>query len=427
MKKQTNAATKAHLIRGAFLLVFFAGVLLTLFAAPDPQALTRERTRNTREQAHRANPPPIAPAGGVYEAWVARYNGTGNGYDEAKGVAVDNSGNVYVAGTSWGLGTLNDYATIKYDSAGQQQWVARYNAPDGASGQDIAVDVSGNVYVAAFASNQFNTLFCATIEYNAAGEQLWVAEYHGGAGADEPAAIVIDTAGNVYVTGTTQTCPGSDYLTLKYNSAGQEQWVARYYGPQEHLDAAKAIAVDDAGNVYVTGNSFGSHATVKYNTAGQQQWAARYDQGGYNAAAAIALDNSGNVFVTGQVNDANGYPDYGTIKYNASGQQQWVARYNGPPGQGADVATAIALDGSGNVYVTGRSSRTNFLFFDFGYATIKYNSAGQEQWVARYDGPGNADNEAEAIALDQLGSVYSWLSLPPRIHLHASKRFVLAE
>jgi len=129
--------------------------------------------------------------------------------------------------------------TIKYDSAGAQQWVARYNASIGAGGDAIAVDDSGNVYVAAAASNQFNTLFCATIKYNAAGEQQWTAEYHGGADADEPAAIAVDKAGNVYVTGTTQTCPGSDYLTLKYNSAGQEQWVARYYGPQEHLDSAK--------------------------------------------------------------------------------------------------------------------------------------------------------------------------------------------
>jgi hypothetical protein len=262
-------------------------------------------------------------------------------------MTIDESGNVYVTGRSGTNNIPYTCTTIKYDSAGQEQWVARYNTPNGTRGQATAVDVSGNIYVAAFASNQFNTIFCATIKYNAAGEQHWVAEHHGGANADEPAAIAVDKAGNVYVTGTTQICPGSDYLTLKYNSAGQEEWVGRYYGAEEHFDAAKAIAVDDAGNVYVTGDSFGSYATVKYNTAGQQQWSARYDQGGYNAA--IALDVSGNVYVTGQVNDPNGYPDYGTIKYNSAGQQQWLARYNGPPGRGADVATDIALDDSGNV------------------------------------------------------------------------------
>ena len=61
--------------------------------------------------------------------------------------------------------------------------------------------------------------------------------------------LLLTRLGNAYVTGTSQTCPGSDYLTLKYNSAGQEQWVARYYGPEEHFDSANAIAVDGSGNV----------------------------------------------------------------------------------------------------------------------------------------------------------------------------------
>ena len=419
------------------MLAFLAGIVIALFAATGSQPFTYERT-------------PHVPAGGVYEAWVARYNGTGNSYDEAIGVAVDNSRNVYVAGTTFGLGTLNDYATIKYDSAGQQQWVAlyndlahpdeqlnamtidasgnvyvtgrsgtnsipyvcttikydstgqqqwiaRYNAPNGAFGVAIAVDSSGNTYVAAAASNQFNTLFCATIKYNAAGEQQWVAEYHGGSGADEPAAIVVDNAGNVYVTGTTQICQGSDYLTLKYNSAGQEQWVARYHGPQEPLDAAKAIAVDNSGNVYVTGRSFNDYATIKYNAAGQQQWVAREVGGEGNA---ITIDGAGNVYVTGRKT-----ADYGTIKYNAAGQLQWVARYNGPPGNGSDVATAIVLDGLSNVYVTGRSQRTGPVS-DFDYATVKYNSAGQQQWVVRYNGPGNTDDRAEAMAIDTLDNVY---------------------
>ena len=448
-KKHTAQSAFLSLCISLGMFVFFAGILIALFAATGSQPFAYERTR-------------YAPAGDVYEAWVARYNGTGNGNDEAQAVAVDNSGNVYVAGTMFGSGTLNDLATIKYDSAGQQQWVAIYNDfdnPDAqlnamtidksgnvyvtgwsgilysyhdcttikynsagqeqwvarynvqprgyASGVGLAVDDSGNLYVAARV-DESNTTFCATIKYNPAGQQQWVTEYHGGATHDAPSAIAVDHAGNAYVTGTTEICPEYDYLTLKYNSAGQEQWVARYNGPETGFDEAYAIVVDDSGSVVVTGQSDGAngigYATVKYNPAGQQQWVARYDEGGSNYAYAIAVDGSDNVYVTGKIGP--GYPDYGTIKYNAAGQQQWVARYNGPPGNAPDIATAIALDGSGNVYVTGSSSRTNFIFGDFGYATIKYNSAGQEQWVARYDEPQNASNEAAAIAVDSLANVY---------------------
>src|SRR4029077_5570861 len=73
-------------------------------------------------------------------------------------------------------------------------------------------------------------------------------------------------------------------------------------------------------------------------------------------------------------------------------------------GNGSDVATAIVLDDSSNVYVTGRSERTTF--GDSDYATVKYNSAGQQQWVVRYNGPGNTDDRAEAMAIDTLSNVY---------------------
>src|SRR4029077_1627746 len=79
-------------------------------------------------------------------------------------------------------------------------------------------------------------------------------------------------------------------------------------------------------------------------------------------------------------------------------QESWVARYNGP-GNYTDDPVAIAVDGSGNVYLTGESSGQ-------GYATIKYDSAGEEQWVAGYNGPGNGNDRANAIAVDASGNVY---------------------
>jgi hypothetical protein len=120
------------------------------------------------------------------------------------------------------------------------------------------------------------------------------------------------------VTGSSEGSGTSDdYVTLKYNSDGQQEWVARYNGPGNHVDDAYAIAVDDSGNVYVTGDSGGTDsaddcATIKYNSDGQQQWAMRYNGAGnfVDYAETIAVDNAGNVYVAGQSDF-----DYVTIKY----------------------------------------------------------------------------------------------------------------
>jgi uncharacterized delta-60 repeat protein len=376
------------------LVVFITGIVIALFATAGPWEAARQGGAQLRPPNH----VPLAPSGNVVEAWVARYNGPGNSGDIATAMAVDNSGNVYVTGASTGVGPGYDYATIKYNSAGQRQWVPRYNGPGNSddTAQAIAVDSLGNVYVTGTSIGSDIYGDYATIKYNSAGQQQWVARYDGPGHEDYAAAIVVDSSGNVYVTGTsTGSGTSSDYATIKYNSAGQQQWVARY---DQSDDVATTIGVDGLGNVYVTGGCCGidyDYGTVKYNSGGQQQWVARYDgpANSFDTATAIALDNSGAVYVTGQSNAFDTGSDYATIKYNATGQREWVVRYAGP-GNSSDEAGAIAVDTSGNVYVTGHSSP--------GYGTIKYNSAGQQQWVAHYNHPGYAS----AIAVDISGNVY---------------------
>jgi hypothetical protein len=403
MKKKFTSQRAFLTLRVLIVLIAFsAAALLALFARANQRTLAYELLRPSKVSS-------FTPSGTPQEAWVAHYDGTGNVFDEATAIAVDHSGDVYVTGRSGGPPSNQfDYATVKYDSAGQEQWVARYNGPE--SGDDyaeaIAVDDAGNVYVTGTSGTGY-----ATIKYNSAGQQLWVARYDSQNGSGEATALAIDTSGNIYVTGGSSGPDGStDYATVKYNSDGQQQWVALYSGPETvGGDYANAIAVDDSGNVYVTGESGGSgtsgdYATVKYNSAGQQQWVARYDGPvhQFDGALAIALDNVGNVYVTGSSFGSGGNYDYATIKYSPSGQEQWVARYNGPP-NGLDFGLALAVDGSGNTYATGWSEGSGT---SDDYATVKYDSAGQQQWVARYNGPGNHVDDAFAIALDGSGNVY---------------------
>jgi uncharacterized delta-60 repeat protein len=355
----------------------------------------------------------VLPEVGIAQEWVARYDGPNNGSDWSMAIAVDVTGNVYVTGGSRGVGTDDDYATIKYDDAGVEQWVSRYNGPGGAVdyANAIVVDNTGNVYVTGYSAGSGTAYDYATVKYNASGTEQWVERYNGpGNNWDWAYAIAADNEGNVYVSGHSEgSGTFQDYATVKYDSAGTVGWVARYNGPGDSIDCATAIAVDEAGNVYVAGYSEGSgtgqdYATVKYNSSGVEQWAARYDgpASGMDRAAALALDDDGNIYVTGRSAGSGTSNDYATVKYNSAGVEQWVSRYNAP-GNNSDRASAIAVDDTGNVYVTGGSVSATA---DNDYATVMYNSSGVEQWVARYDGPNNDFDWPYAIALDGMGNSY---------------------
>jgi uncharacterized delta-60 repeat protein len=332
--------------------------------------------------------------------WASMYKGQIDREDRdwAAAIALDSAGNVYVTGSSEDLDEdaylHSDYATVKYDPDGKLLWEAIYDGPEHSAyrAYDIAVDSSGNVYV---------TGNSATIKYDTNSNELWVAEF-----AREGRAIALDSLGNVYVTGaSSDNVTGWDYATAKYDANGNELWVTRYDNDNT-LEQVRAIALDSLGNVYVTGSSIGDsshdYATVKYDTDGNELWVARYEGIGGDEAYDIAVDSADNVYVTGSSDDDGYQPDYATIKYDTDGNELWVARYNGPE-NAVDWARDIAVDDSGSVYVTGSSGGYGT---GWNYATVKYDTNGIQLWASGYNGPANNLDMAHALALDSMGNVY---------------------
>jgi hypothetical protein len=308
-------------------------------------------------------------------------------------MAVDNSGNVFVAG-SVGLSGYelpsffrsDSIAIVKYASNGATQWVRNYDARDRtmeASG--VTMDDPGNLYLVGATGRYPHTDFAA-IKYSSSGFILWESSSSGpGSSSDFVSAMEIDASGNVYVTGSSKGAGTRwDYLTVKFDPAGNQLWSARYDGPAQRSDHPVAMAVDNSGNVFVTGSSEGvgteeDWATVKYNSSGSEIWVARHDNGGYENPSAICVDNAGNALVTGLISY-----EITTVKYSPSGQELWTARYDTSMGP-----SAILADQLGNVYVTAANLGEGL--------TIKYNAQGLQQWTAA----GGND-----VAVDDSGNVY---------------------
>jgi Secretion system C-terminal sorting domain/Beta-propeller repeat len=360
----------------------------------------------------------------VSESWARRYNGPGNGTDKANAIAVDSHGNVYVTGSSQsaGLGT-EDYLTIKYDAGGVQKWMHRYNGSG--SSVDIpyaiAIDTSGSVIVTGGSVGSGTDYDYLTIKYSPAGDTLWTRRYNGPKNAKDIAySIALDDSGNIFITGESEGTIGThgifeDYATVKYNPDGVFQWAARYNGPAGDYDRANYISVDKNSNVYVTGMSDGGssgsgspyfdYATIKYNSAGFTQWIKRYNGPGSSddEALMIKTDTLGNIFVTGNSVGIGSSKDYATICYSSKGDTNWISRYNGT-GNDNDMVSSLTCDNLGNAFITGVSYGGSSNNYDF--ATIKYNSLGDSVWVKRYNGDSNDIDGGSAIALDRSGNVY---------------------
>lgn len=155
-------------------------------------------------------------------AWVRTYNGPGNNVDSLADMTVDGAGNVYVTGVSDGAGTSQDYATIKYAPNGDTLWVRRYHGPHSwDEAKALAVDAGGNVYVTGNSRRGSGGIYSdyATVKYLPNGDLGWVIRYNGTgtSGNDGAYDVAVDDSGSVYVTGlSTGSGTGPDFATIKY-------------------------------------------------------------------------------------------------------------------------------------------------------------------------------------------------------------------
>ncbi|MDY6834386.1 MAG: SBBP repeat-containing protein [Chloroflexota bacterium] len=205
-------------------------------------------------------------------------------------MVVDADGNVYVIGQSQG-----NIVTIKYDTYRNQLWIRYHDEPYACwvvGGVFIGMDDSNNVYVIGDCTSKMGDYDCVTIKYDNDGNKLWVRHYDGPASSHDSArSLAVDSAGNVYVTGGSDDGDGlSNYATVRCDAYGYEIWVSRYEGLTGTDCYPREIAVDGFGNVYVTGwmwlySDKAGWDTVAYDMDGNELWAAHYGNESVNDMA----------------------------------------------------------------------------------------------------------------------------------------------
>ncbi|MBK8552919.1 MAG: SBBP repeat-containing protein [Ignavibacteria bacterium] len=347
--------------------------------------------------------------------WTKRYSRASNSSEEAKVMALDANDNVYVSGMSY-FGSYANIYTIKYDSLGAEKWVKTYSGTGGYTDipKDIVCDNSGNVYVAGMSDYSYFGSY-VTIKYNTLGDSLWTRKYEFSTSDFEAvSAMSLDNGGNIIVTGTVGNS-GTDLGTVRYNSSGSQQWAVKFYGAQIIEDRANGIARDKNGNIYTvgkakTGQGGDNIVIVKYDPLGVQKWV--YNTGGtfagynaYDEGKAIAVDSNGFVYFTGTVyNYPNTKNDICTGKLDSNGNRLWHSVWvpTGPQ-HGDDIGNDIVVDTLGNVYITGQWTNTAG---NLDFITIKYNSAGAEQWARGHGANPGGNDIANAITLDQNLNVF---------------------
>jgi len=392
--------------------------------------------------------------------WAQKAGGTGE--DSGHSIAVDASGNSYVTGgfegtAIFGSTTLEssgsqDIFVTKLDNRGNWLWAKKAGGTDSDYGYGIAVDASGNSYVigcfysatATFGSttltgNGYNNIFVAKLD--SSGNWLWAknakeSPYDYGHGID------VDASGNSYVTGyfynsvtfgstTLTSSGGADIFVAKLDSSGNWLWANNAGGTSD--ECGNGIAVDDSGNSYVTGYFYDSATfssttltnngvydifITKLDSSGNWLWAKKAGGSSNDSGNGIAVDAIGNSYVTGYFDSnatfgsttltSNGDYDIFIAKLDSNGNWLWAKNAGGTYN---DYGYSIAVDASGNSYITGCfcgsatfGSTTLTSNGDYDIFIAKLDNCGN--WLWANNAGGTSDDRGTSIAVDASRNSY---------------------
>ncbi len=320
--------------------------------------------------------------------WTQTYNGADDLNDFGVDVATDSEDNIIVIGDESfqsGIVTWWEHIWIrKYDAEGNTQWSATMSGD--ATAYDIATDPDDNVIALGTVWLPPGQSNLRLRKYDPDGGTLWTITELSGI----PSALAVDASGNIYMGGRIN---GSAWLR-KYDGDGALLWEETFDGTFDATDEINDVATDAAGNVIVVGRTAVAQDDYsawvrKYNAAGGVVWSATMaSPEEYDAATEVAVDSAGNVYVTADVND-----EQRLQKYSSGGAALWTIAQSSPTIRG------LAVDPSDNVLVSevawgGLSQESNF-------SVTKYDSTGAELWETELESTN--DNESRGLTTDSQG------------------------
>ena len=414
----------------------------------------------------------------------------GDGRESTQGMALDSFGNAYITGyttSSTGFPLVNAYDSnhggglydafiLKLNATGTGVAFSTYIGGTGDDfGRSIAVDSTGNTYITGQTTSStdfplvnshdgniggFEDAF--VVKLNATGTGVVFSTYIGGTGSDYGFGITVDNEGNAYITGRTGSDSGfpladaydgtyggqGDIFILKLNATGTGAVFSTYIGGSEE-DFGNGIAVDTAGNTYITGetrsatgfplvNAFNStHGgdrdifVLKLNATGGDVVFSTYIGGpGPDSGSGVVVDNNGNTYLTGKTGSATGFPvtdaydrtfgggggvyDAFVLKLKVTGTGVVFGTYIG--GTGDDHGWSIAIDNSGDTYIVGDT----FSVADFPLVNSydsTYGGGSFDAFILRLSATGtrvefstfigsSGEELGNGIAVDSSGSIY---------------------